>query len=82
MSDMSVSWIGLALSVLLVLDKLLTKSKRVKCKCCGSEFEASESLSTPMTPKAASQPALELSTVKTENIKQEPVEVEPINKKD
>lgn len=82
MSDMSVSWIGLGLSVLLVLDKLLTKSKRVKCKCCGSEFEASESLSTPMAPKAVSQPALELSTVKTENIKQEPVEVETINKKD
>jgi len=82
MSDMSVSWIGLGLSVLLVLDKLLTKSKRVKCKCCGSEFEASESLSTPMTPKPVSQPALELSTVKTENIKQEPVEVETINKID
>jgi hypothetical protein len=82
MSDMSVSWIGLGLSVLLVLDKLLTKSKRVKCKCCGSEFEASESLSTPMTPKPVSQPVLELSTVKTENIKQEPVEVETINKKD
>jgi hypothetical protein len=82
MSDMSVSWIGLGLSALLVLDKLLSKSKKVKCKCCGSEFEASESLSTPMTPKTVSQAILELGTVKIENIKEEPIETEAINKKD
>jgi hypothetical protein len=82
MSDVSVSWIGLGLSALLVLDKLLSKSKKVKCKCCGSEFEASESLSTPMTPKATAQTILELGKVKIENIKEEPVELEEVNKKD
>jgi hypothetical protein len=82
MSDVSVSWIGLGLSALLVLDKLLSKSKKVKCKCCGSEFEASESLSTPMTPKATAQTILELGKVKIENIKEEPVEPEEVNKKD
>jgi hypothetical protein len=82
MSDVSVSWIGLGLSALLVLDKLLSKSKKVKCKCCGSEFEASESLSTPMTPKVNVQEVLELGKVKIENIKEEPVEPEEVNKKD
>jgi hypothetical protein len=82
MSDMSVSWIGLGLSALLILDKLFSKSKKVKCKCCGSEFEASESLSTPMSPKMASQPNIEMHIVKTENIKLEPIDEETINKKD
>jgi len=82
MSDASVSWIGLALSALLVIDKLLSKSKKVKCKCCGSEFEASESLSTPMSPKATSHTNIEIQTVKTDNIKQEPVDNEEVNKKD
>ncbi len=82
MSDVTVSWIGLALSALLVIDKLLSKSKKVKCKCCGSEFEASESLSTPMTPKATGQTNIEIQAVKTVNIKQEPVDNEEVNKKD
>ena len=82
MSDASVSWIGLGLSALLVLDKLLSKSKKVRCKCCGSEFEASESLSTPMSPKAMSKTDVDLSTVKLENIKEETVDTEPVNKKD
>lgn len=38
MSD-SVSWIGLGLSALLVLDKFLTKNKLKRCKCCGACFE-------------------------------------------
>jgi hypothetical protein len=79
---MSVSWIGLGLSALLILDKLFSKSKKVKCKCCGSEFEASESLSTPMSPKLAGETNIEVTTIKAENIKQEPIEKEPINKKD
>jgi hypothetical protein len=82
MSDVSVSWIGLALSALLVVDKLLSKSKKIKCKCCGSEFEASESLSTPMSPKMASQPTIEISTIKADNIKLETIQEEPVNKKD
>ena len=75
MSDASISWIGLALSALLVIDKLLSKSKKVKCKCCGSEFEASESLSTPMSPRKTNEPKIELDTIKAECIKQEPDEV-------
>ena len=82
MSDASVSWIGLGLSALLIIDKLLSKSKKVRCKCCGSEFEASESLSTPMSPKAMSKKDVELSTVKLENIKEETVDTEQVNKKD
>lgn len=82
MSESSVSWIGLALSALLVLDKLLTKSKKVKCKCCGSEFEASENLSTPMTPRPKEQSSTELSSIKTEIEEDKPVKLETINKKD
>lgn len=78
MSDTSVSWIGLALSALLVLDKLLSKSKKIKCKCCGSEFEASESLSTPMTPKQTSKTDMELGKVKVEHIQDEPIKTELI----
>jgi|LakMenEpi03Aug12_release.lakeMendotaPanAssembly.Ray.scaffolds.fasta_scaffold45576_4 hypothetical protein len=82
MSESSVSWIGLALSALLVLDKLLSKSKKVKCKCCGSEFEASEILSTPMTPRPKEQSSTELSSIKTEIEEEKPVKLETINKKD
>lgn len=76
MSESSVSWIGLALSALLVLDKLLSKSKKVKCKCCGSEFEASEILSTPISPKIErhAEPdslSIKLETVKVEHKKTE-----------
>jgi len=82
MSESSVSWIGLALSALLVLDKLLSKSKKVKCKCCGSEFEASEILSTPMTPRTKEQSSTDLSSIKTEIEEENPVKLETINKKD
>jgi hypothetical protein len=82
MSDSSISWIGLGLSALLILDKLLTKSKKVKCKCCGSEFEASEFLSTPTSPTAARQTEAELSSVKLETIKEEHIEVEARIKKE
>jgi hypothetical protein len=82
MSDSSISWIGLGLSALLILDKLLTKSKKVKCKCCGSEFEASEFLSTPMSPAVARQTEAELSSVKLETIKEEHIEVEARIKKE
>jgi hypothetical protein len=51
MSDSSISWIGLAFSVLLMIDKLISKSKKVKCKCCGSEFEADTSPQTPRPQK-------------------------------
>ena len=54
MSETSVSWIGLGLSALLIIDKLVSKSKKVKCKCCGSEFEASE-LDSPMQQKNNTQ---------------------------
>ena len=54
MSDSSISWIGLAISVVLMIDKMISKSKKVKCKCCGcSEFEADTS---PQTPKMKKQP--------------------------
>ena len=54
MSDTSISWIGLAISVVLMIDKLVSKSKKVKCKCCGcSEFEAD---SSPQTPKTQRRP--------------------------
>jgi hypothetical protein len=54
MSDSSISWIGLAISVVLMIDKMISKSKKVKCKCCGcSEFEADAS---PQTPKMKKQP--------------------------
>jgi DNA polymerase II large subunit len=82
MSDASVSWIGLALSALLILDKLLSKSKKVKCKCCGSEFEASESLSTPMTPKAVIDTAIQMGNIKTEIEEVVQVKEELTNKKD
>lgn len=52
MSDSSVSWIGLAISVVLIIDKLVSKSKKVKCKCCGcSEFEADSSPQSPRNHK-------------------------------
>lgn len=47
MSD-SVSWVGLGLSALLVLDKFLTKNRMKKCKCCGACFEFE---GVPETPK-------------------------------
>jgi hypothetical protein len=52
MSDSSVSWVGLAISVVLIIDKLVSKSKKVKCKCCGcSEFEADSSPQSPISHK-------------------------------
>lgn len=49
MADDSISWIGLALSALLVIDKFFTKNKMKKCKCCGAcfEFEGSPDASSP-----------------------------------
>jgi hypothetical protein len=34
-----------------MIDKLISKSKKVKCKCCGSEFEADTSPQTPRPQK-------------------------------
>jgi hypothetical protein len=82
MSDSSVSWIGLALSALLVIDKLLSKSKKIKCTCCGSEFEASENLSTPMTPRQKVNQTEELKTIKLETIHESQIKLEEVNKKD
>jgi hypothetical protein len=45
----SVSWVGLGISALLVVDKLFTKSKKIKCSCCGSQFEADSSISSPVS---------------------------------
>jgi hypothetical protein len=38
----SVSWVSFGLSALLLLEKILTKNKLKKCKCCGAciEFES------------------------------------------
>lgn len=47
MSD-SVSWVGLGLSALLIIDKFLTKNRLKKCKCCGACFEFE---GVPETPK-------------------------------
>ena len=82
MSETSVGWIGLALSALLVIDKLLSKSKKIKCKCCGSEFEASEILSTPMTPRQKVNQTEELKTIKLETIHESQIKIEEVNKKD
>jgi hypothetical protein len=67
MSDTSISWIGLAISVVLMIDKLVSKSKKVKCKCCGcSEFEADlKDSKHPQTPKPQRRPE---SKEHTENI--------------
>ena len=46
----SVSWIGLGLSALLVLDKFLTKNRLKKCKCCGACFEF-EGLPDSISPR-------------------------------
>jgi len=59
MSDSSVSWIGLGISLLLIVDKLVSKSKKIKCKCCGcSEFEAESEISlSPSKPSKKSTTA-------------------------
>ena len=82
MSDSSVGWVGLGLSALLIIDKLVSKSKKIKCKCCGSEFEASEMLSTPMSPRRKADEPEELKTIKLETIHESPQKEEEVNKKD
>lgn len=69
MTDGSVSWIGLGLSALLIIDKLVSRSKRMKCKCCGACFEMESTLSTSPQPHRRKSKQHELEDIKIENHK-------------
>lgn len=64
MSD-SVSWIGLGLSALLIIDKFLTRNKLKKCKCCGAcfEFEGVPETPKPKYDKQNTSPTIEITKI-------------------
>jgi len=68
MSDSSVSWIGLGLSALLIVDKLVSRSKRLTCKCCGLEVDSQSTLSPIERPTR--KRSIDIHEVKIEKVQE------------